>query len=112
MSGSNPTTRRSAAEWAALVQAWTRSGLSARDFAVERGLSPTTLSWWKWRLAKGRAETEAVELIPVEVIGEDVDSGEGWELRTATGHLRVHGALRGTELRVVLGAMGLRGGRS
>ena len=38
--------RRSAAEWAATVAEWKRSGKTAREFAGPRGLEAATLLWW------------------------------------------------------------------
>jgi hypothetical protein len=39
-------------EWAARVQRWKESGLTATEFAAEMGLNPRTLSYWKWRLGR------------------------------------------------------------
>jgi hypothetical protein len=39
-------------EWAARVQRWKDSGLSATEFAAEMGLNPRTLSYWKWKLGR------------------------------------------------------------
>jgi len=101
------------------VRAWARSGTSAREFAASRGVSARSLSWWKWRLSKDQAQaarrgpaTAGVELVPVDVVDDGTDGGECWELRTAKGHLRVHGALGTSELHVVLDALGLRGARA
>jgi transposase len=44
-------------EWAKRVQRWQDSGLSAREFAQETGLTASSLSFWKWRLKKD-AESE------------------------------------------------------
>ena len=41
--------RRSAAEWAAEVAAWKRSGQTAAEYARERGISAGTLKWWSSR---------------------------------------------------------------
>jgi hypothetical protein len=41
--------RRSATEWAEEVAAWRRSGSSARAYALARGISASTLSWWASR---------------------------------------------------------------
>jgi hypothetical protein len=45
-------------EWAARVARWKDSGLTAKDFASEVGVSARSLVWWRWRLSKG-AEWEA-----------------------------------------------------
>jgi transposase len=36
--------------WAKRVERWKDSGLSAKEFAAEIGVKPSTLSWWKWQL--------------------------------------------------------------
>ena len=38
--------------WAARVQRWRDSGLTAAEFAAELGINPSTLTWWKYRLRK------------------------------------------------------------
>jgi hypothetical protein len=46
--------------WAKRVERWIDSGLTAKEFAAEAGLKPSTLSYWKWRLrAKRPAKTSA-----------------------------------------------------
>src|SRR5579862_6947684 len=42
--------------WAKRVERWKDSGLSAKDFATEIGVSPKALSWWKWQLGRKAAE--------------------------------------------------------
>ena len=42
--------RRSAAEWAELLEEWSRSGRSIAEFAEARGLKARTLGWWRWKL--------------------------------------------------------------
>ena len=37
--------------WAKRVERWKDSGLSAREFASELGISEPSLKWWKWKLA-------------------------------------------------------------
>jgi transposase len=38
--------------WAKRVERWKDSGLSAKEFAGELGVSPKSLAWWKWELTK------------------------------------------------------------
>jgi hypothetical protein len=46
-------------EWAQRVARWEESGLTARAFAEEGGLSAQTLSYWKWKLKRDeRARSE------------------------------------------------------
>jgi hypothetical protein len=44
--------RADRATWAKRVERWKDSGLSAAEFAGELGISPNSLSWWKWQLAR------------------------------------------------------------
>jgi transposase len=43
--------------WAKRVERWKDSGLTAKEFATELGVSPHSLSWWKWRLNSTPRET-------------------------------------------------------
>ena len=36
--------------WAKTVEEWLRSGLTRAQFCAPRGLEPSTLTWWRWRL--------------------------------------------------------------
>ena len=44
--------RRTASDWAGLVERWKRSGRGAVEFAASAGVSAGQLRWWKWHLAK------------------------------------------------------------
>jgi hypothetical protein len=33
------------------VAEWSAGGLTCREYAVRKGVSPSTLAWWKWKLA-------------------------------------------------------------
>ena len=52
------------AKWQARIEAWQASGKSCREFARASGLSPNSLSWWKWKLGslETPAEPEFVEV--------------------------------------------------
>jgi hypothetical protein len=39
--------------WAKRVERWRDSGLTAKQYASELGISAQSLSWWKWRLSSG-----------------------------------------------------------
>lgn len=41
--------------WVKRVERWRESGLSAAEFAAEIGVTPKSLSWWKWQLGKASA---------------------------------------------------------
>lgn len=46
--------RTSREVWAKRVERWQASDLTAKEFAVEIGVNPRTLSHWKWILGKDR----------------------------------------------------------
>jgi hypothetical protein len=50
--------------WRETIAEYTRSGLTARVFAAERGLQPGTFKWWRSVLAR---EVTA-DLVRVEVV--------------------------------------------
>lgn len=91
------------------MKQWERSGRSAAEFAEPRGLSPRTLTWWKWRLKRDSnagGTTHGIRLVPVRVEAapsldrvEDREAEElAWEIEAPSGHvLRVveRGAARG-----------------
>lgn len=54
MSKSSTGSRRTSAEWALLVEACERSGLSRAAFAEREGVHPGTFSFWASRLAPKR----------------------------------------------------------
>jgi hypothetical protein len=43
--------------WAKRVERWKESGLTAKEFATEVGISPRSLAWWKWRLSAKTTKT-------------------------------------------------------
>ena len=54
-------------QWRSRIDAWTRSGLSARAFAAQHGIGHDSLYWWRRRLrdAPPAASTPAPRLVPV-----------------------------------------------
>lgn len=40
------------ARWSALLDAQEASGQTLRAFATSRGVNPSTLSWWRWKLSR------------------------------------------------------------
>jgi len=86
--------RRTASDWAGLVEAWKRSGRGGVEFAASAGVSAGQLRWWKWHLAKDATRTApksamvrvevrgsrtAVASVPIEI------TREGWTVRVANG---------------------------
>ncbi len=118
--------RRTAREWARVIAAWRKSGKSADEFAAARGLSPRTLTWWRWRLATKPVSPllppAPLRLVPVSLAAEPTPTPDpprlpaevapAWEIVTARGHvLRVHRGIDGAELAAVLAALDLAGGQ-
>lgn len=89
--------RRSRQWWAKTVRAWSRSGLSAGEFAEEYDLSEHSLRWWKWKLGQEsefveeEEATSALEFVEVEAPGAWVGPGlelvspGGWTVRVPSG---------------------------
>jgi hypothetical protein len=48
--------RASRETWAKRVERWKDSGLTAKEFAAELGISAHSLSWWRWRLSSQSRE--------------------------------------------------------
>ncbi len=57
--------RRTREEWRDHTAAWSRSGLSAVDYAKRHGLNPSTFSWWRSELRRERAVSSGLTLVPV-----------------------------------------------
>jgi hypothetical protein len=55
--------RISAGRWAELVEAWEASGRTASVFAAERGITESSLRWWKTELSR-RARKQAARRSP------------------------------------------------
>lgn len=107
--------RRSAAEWARLVDEWTKSGLSPAEFGAKHGIAGARLTWWRWHLAKTRTRSRrrapraAVKLVKLDVV-PDSRMASQWEVRTAAGDaLHVSESLTSDELEMILRAFGLLG---
>ncbi len=56
--------------WAKRVERWVDSGLTAREFAAEIGVNPSTLAHWRWRLSVEGSAQASVRAAPafVEVV--------------------------------------------
>ena len=106
--------RRSAREWARLVAAWKASGRSAADFAATRGIEPSRLTWWKWKLTSRTASpSEELRLVAVEIAPAATApaaateiASPAWEITSAHGDvLRVYRSIAPAELAAVLSAL-------
>jgi transposase-like protein len=85
------TARRTTAEqWQSRVDRWSASGLTAEQFAAREGVSPHSLSWWKWQLRKrGRnaaARSPEICFVALQEAPEAVAAAEPFEVLLATGH--------------------------
>jgi hypothetical protein len=110
----NASVRRSSTDWARLVREWKRSGQTLAEFAGARGVAPASLTWWRWRLKRGRSGADGgrstrrapkVGLVRVEVAEPSAQSLRPepvWELTGPSGHrLRVYEAASAELLRAV-----------
>lgn len=59
-------TKTTEAKWRRLITAQEKSGLTVREFAAARGITATTLYWWRSKLRR-----DGAELVPVEVVEHD-----------------------------------------
>lgn len=84
MKKTDKRTRRSRAQWQALVEEWRGSGVKANEFALSRGLSTTSLYYWSSVLA--RAAPPTPKLLPVRVAPQLARS---FDLELAVGPARV-----------------------
>src|SRR5690606_41917788 len=57
--------RRTRQEWRDHTAAWSRSGLTAADYAKRHGLNPGTFSWWRTELRRERSVSPGLTLVPV-----------------------------------------------
>jgi transposase len=87
--------RRSSGEWHEEIARWRRSGLSARAYAAERGLSPVTLAWWSKRVGRsGISKKVEPAFVPLHVhspsardeapFAIEISLRNGWTLRASS----------------------------
>jgi len=107
--------------WRRLVADQERSGLSVREFAESRGLSPWSLYGWRSRLGRarrgsrkpggegGRQRERAQELVAVEIVGREEGgrgpSGGEFELELGGVVVRVPRGFDESELRRLMSAV-------
>lgn len=73
-------------EGRAALEAWKKSGLSLEKFALERGLVPQRLYWWKRKLlGKESQRPKATALLPVRVV--EPRRGEPVTVLLRSGHM-------------------------
>jgi transposase-like protein len=96
-----------------MLARWQRSGLTLREFAEQRGIPPSTLSWWRqvFRRAgeeegNGAAAESAVVFTEVRPPGNVPRTPAVLEIVLASGHLvRVPAGADSATLRPVLEAL-------
>ena len=101
--------------WAKRVERWMDSGLTAKEFAAEAGLNPSTLSYWKWRLrakrtAKRRPATKsarrAMSPLSFVEVTKAVAAAEPFEIELGSGvRVRVPGSFDADALSRLLGVL-------
>ena len=75
------STRRSRADWRRVLSRQAQSGLSIAEFCRREGLSPQSLSWWRWKLREERpaaipaAAPEGPRFVEIQLPG--VPGGDG-----------------------------------
>ncbi|WP_143141573.1 IS66 family insertion sequence element accessory protein TnpA [Nannocystis exedens] len=103
--------------WRERVEAWTRSGLTCKEYATKIGVNPHTLAGWRWKLrrrtaaaAPARTGSPVAGLVDVteEVAAALVREIGVIEVELGGALVRVRGEVDGESLVRVLGAVGGR----
>ena len=103
--------------WAKRVERWVDSGLTAKEFAAEAGLNPSTLSYWKWRLRakrpararQARAKSARGQVSPLSFVevARAAAAAEPFEIELGSGvRVRVPGSFDAEALSRLLGVLG------
>jgi hypothetical protein len=102
--------RRTALDWASLVEGWKRSGRGAVEFAASAGVSAGQLRWWKWHLAKDARSASKSAMVRVEVRGQrpTVTTAAPIEITRGGWTVRVGHAVDAETLGQVLDAIAVR----
>src|SRR4051794_29489111 len=108
MSRGNPRDPRKERFWRRMIQQWRRSGLSARAFCQQHGLSEP--NFYAWRRTLADRDAEAIAFVPVEVLPEPSPpantAGPGLELLLPGGRvLRIGPGFDGPTLRRLLAVL-------
>jgi hypothetical protein len=99
-----------ASEWAARVAEWRASGVSAREFCVDRGYAPSSLLGWSSRLQreKGRKHEAVAPRVPLaRVLGRApaVESRSAIMLEVGGARMEVRAGTDRATLSMVLEAL-------
>lgn len=99
--------RRQAAQWRALINAYSSSGLSAQAFCRKQGLALSSFKRWHKRLHSSATaaapETSAAPFLPVPLVSS---GAAGIEVRVAGMDVHLHGSHAAEVLQLILARLG------
>ena len=100
-------TKRSESQWRALIAEQEQGCLTVREFAELRGVTPTTLYWWRSELKRRDGRLVAVQVVDRAMLDETADAVRpGFELAIgASMTLRIPSGFDDAELRRVVSAL-------
>jgi transposase-like protein len=87
-------TKTSESKWRALIAEQEKSSLTVREFAEIRGITPTTLYWWRSELKRRSGRLVAVQVVDHDTVAEsrgtdhpelELDVGNSMTLRIPSG---------------------------
>ena len=114
MEASGAATSGAAAKWAEQVKKLEESGLKVGKFAEREGLNAGTLSFWKWKLARGEvgrasgARVEALKFVELTASASPAPpaASASFEVLLRSGRtLRVPGGFDAAELARLVGVL-------
>lgn len=108
--------RASREVWAKRVERWVDGGLTAKEYASEIGVSPRTLTYWKWKLLSEQRRAGEVaapapstpaflEITPQPKPTQERESPEPFELILGTLTLRIPQRFDADALKQLLAAV-------
>ena len=91
--GGSKQNRRSASEWRALVRAFSRSGVTRKQYCARHGVAISTFDWWRSRLRREPSTPTLSSASPssalfVELTPEEKPVGavaSGWDVELELG---------------------------
>ena len=100
-------TKSSESKWRALIAEQEQSSLTVREFAEIRGITPTTLYWWRSELKRRGVGLVAVRVVDDSATGESRSTDHpSFELQVGNSMtLRIPAGFNEIDLRRVLTAL-------